>query len=452
MIAACAARRWLARNAAGVKSISNGHMDYATPLACASLVACLPALETVELLVSWSLYSVDMGSLLEALSWCPRLSALHLWMEEGASGTQQPQPRIAEGESFRGFGALRSLASLDLLLCEEDVGTFSGDMADAVLTDVVGGLAPLTGLVGLTLVLWTCDRAEVPECLGQLKGLRSLQLTGINACALADGCLDLPNLESLAFLCCGFGRAEALPGVSALQNLTRFEFRDAQEHCFFDPGLVQLPRLQHVVFDTLNSHEEGYHGLARLPPDMGALRSTLQHLNVEGHELTRFPLAVTQLAALECLMAGSNDFVELPTAITALSRLTELRLGRVRSSWDPLQRRAKHPLDARALGDLSGFPALRVLSFRYCEVMFCMSLLGAVRHPSLATLDFGTAHPAPECEPVVLQLSQALRRLGRGSVLKVYDEVRDHAQDAKLCPAAPLPVRRFMAALEACAP
>ena len=47
VLAACAARRWLARNAAGVKLVRN--WTKAAAPACASLVSCLPALEDVEL-------------------------------------------------------------------------------------------------------------------------------------------------------------------------------------------------------------------------------------------------------------------------------------------------------------------------------------------------------------------------------------------------------------------
>ena len=75
--------------------------------------------------------------------------------------------------------------------------------------------------------------------------------------------------------------------------------------------------------------------LSQLPADMGTLRSTLQHVDCRGHALTQFPLALTQLAALECLRATDNDFAELPAAVMALSRLTELRLGRRMTSRTP---------------------------------------------------------------------------------------------------------------------
>ena len=83
---------------------------------------------------------------------------------------------------------------------------------------------------------------------------------------------------------------------------------------------------------------------------MGLLSAPLPHVELSGLVLMHFPLALTQLAALEFLDASENEFVRLPAAITDLSRLTELRLGRLRSSDDPLQLRETHCLDARALG------------------------------------------------------------------------------------------------------
>ena len=86
-----------------------------------------------------------------------------------------------------------------------------------------------------------------------------------------------------------------------------------------------------------------------------------------------------------------------------------------------MQLHEKRSLDVRALGDLSGFPALCELRFDLCEVTMCQSMLGAVRHASLVRLCFTVAHPAPECALMVLQLSQALRCLKRGSVLMIID-------------------------------
>ena len=247
----------------------------------------------------------------------------------------------------------------------------------------------------------------VPAALGQLKALRVLTFTGICTCVLEAGCLDLPELQSLHFLRCGFQDAEVQPGVSALQCLTRIEFSRGMGPVTLDPQLAQLPGLQRLVFSQDVAFYVDPPGPLRVRYDMGSLSATLLHLDISGHMCTYFLLSLTQLVALEHLNAEESGFSKLPVSITALSRLNELGLGRTFAyDEDPLQLLEMRPLDVRALGDLSGFPALCKLTFGYCEVMLCHLVLGAARHASFASMCFIVAHPAPECAPAVLQLSQ----------------------------------------------
>ena len=427
MLAACAARRWLVRNAADTKHISG--TEPAPALACMRLVCCLPALEDVWLTLPGLPVGNNLNCLLEALAWCPRLAELRLFMESQDEG-YAPFPEAPA------FAKLRSLRVLHLGLSA---------VAPSVLAHVANALASLTGLAHLSIDYY--KPAVLPAALGQLKGLLTLEFMGLRPCTFEAGCLDLPNLLWLRFSFCHFEGDEVLPGVSALQSLTCIELVDNQGLSFITPQLTQLPRLRRIVFSNTMFHRGGaYPWLFGPAADMGTLRLALLHLDLSGHGLSHFPLALTQLVALECLRAGGNEFAQLPTAITALSRLTELTLGRITPWEDRLQLHEKRPLDARALGDLSGFPALRDLRFQCCEVMMCTSVLGAVRHPSLKCLVFDTAHPAPECELLVLQLSQALKRLRRGSVLSVYNSLTHLAQQALP------PICKFMAALEAFAP
>ena len=162
--------------------------------------------------------------------------------------------------------------------------------------------------------------------------------------------------------------------------------------------------------------------LCKLQADLGSLKVTLLHIDFYGQRLAQFPLVLTQLEALVCLKATRNDFAGLPAGITALSRLTELKLVRVTPDNNVLQLHNKLPLDVHAMGDLSGFLALCKVSFDSCEVLLCESVTGATWHPSLASLSFNLAHPAPECLLAVLQLCQALKRLRGRSVLSFFDE------------------------------
>ena len=443
-LAACAARRWLARNAAGVKLFWS--RTEAAASACVSLVSCLPALESVELRLRNPLVADSMGCLLEALAWCPRLSVLVLSVialpeqeSDEATWGSTDMPALAE---------LRSLTKLDF---------FFGHPVPYTVTGVVNSLAHLTGLAELRLCLPARVPGQpvlVPATLGQHKALRSIVFQRIDRCVLEAGCLDLPNLLSLKFGYCEFWEAAVLPGVSALQSLTCIEFSGGQTPRFMDFQLVHLP-LQHMEYAPSGSHryDDARSALARLPADMGRLSLTLVHLSLSGYELTQFPLALTQLVALKCLNARRNEFAQLPLAITALSRLTVLMLGRQTAERDPLQLNEQHPLDVRALGDLSGFPALRELEFECCEVMLCKSVLGAVRHASLMSLSFCLAHPAPECALVVLQLKRALMGVSRGGVLNIVDEPElEQIFDwhRQLYGDALAPFHKFKGALEAC--
>ena len=377
----------------------------------------------------------DLGCLLEALAWCPRLKALDLSMEffeadEGGEALNWPFPDASA------FAKLSSLTKLALATSSKDVEPYT-------LADMVLALTSLTALVELSLDPPQAYGAVVPAALGQFKGLRELALRHLGPCVFEAGCLDLPSLQGLPFGCCDLGDAQVLPGITALQSLTRVEFYGILGSCFFDPDIAQLPRLHHMVVRQYSHREE----LIRLPADMGLLSSSLLHLEVSG--LTQFPVAMTQLVALKSLKASENKCSELPAGITALSRLTELTLGRLMSKKDPMQLHVKRSLDVRALGDLSGFPVLRELTLEFCEIRLCPSLLGALQHASLVNLCFCIAHPAFECALMVLQLRHELRRLGRGAV------VRSSTADPRCVYAlrkarGRAPCQKFAAALEAC--
>ena len=405
-LAACAARRWLASNAAGVKVIRTHDDTDEAASAWIGLVACLPALERATLRLDGGLAAEKLTCLLEALAWCPRLEELVLYVcltkGEGDIGTQL-SPEVPS------FAVLRSLTSLTL--------AFWGE-APPNLVDVVDALVSLVGLAVLVIGFDPSPAVLVPAALARLQGLRSLMLCNFHPCNLEVGCLNLPNLVSLDFHSCHFEDTQVLLGITALQRLSSIMFSDGEGPRFFDPQLVQLSQLQRMTFRT-SSPSCG--GAFRGPADLGSLSSSLVHLDFSGHGLTLFPLALTQLVALEYLNASSNEFAELPAGIMALSRLTELTLGRITPNGDQLQVHAKRPLDVRALGDLSSFPALCMLSFEYCEVLMCDSMLGAARHASLTSITFDIAHPAPECALMVLQLLKELKKLKRGSMVRFWN-------------------------------
>ena len=394
----------------------------------------------------------NAGCLLDALAFCPRLTALSLVADECARDQSEAGPWPSPGVS--GFAQLRSLTKLVLVFGIE--GFYHA------LAHAVDALVSLRGLAELTVHFFG-DPALVPASLGQLKTLRSLELGFLEPCVFEAGCFDLPNLLSLTFQRCHIVDAEGVPGVSALASLTRIEFLQCQGPRFFDPQLVQLVHLQHAVFETGGTRgdfrydeTDGLRGsglcvwLTRPPADMGSLTSSLKHISFCGHRLPRFPLALTQLVALEHLDANWNGFAEVPAAITALSRLTELVLGRYEPLLETPQPYEQCIVDVRALGDLSGLPALCRLELSFCEVIFCESVVGAVWHATLTRLVFGVTYPAPKCAPRVLQLLQAFKQQGRGGVFQYdcsdIDEIPGHATLLEDLSA----FKKFAVAMQAC--
>ncbi len=116
MLAACTAKQWLARNAAGVKYLQSGHATAAK--AYTSMVSCLPALEEVDLCLLQPLTPADLGCLLEVLAWCPRLRSLYIFT---VNSTDEDVNRLdAEPQDFPAagcapaFAKLRSLTKLAL--------------------------------------------------------------------------------------------------------------------------------------------------------------------------------------------------------------------------------------------------------------------------------------------------------------------------------------------------
>ncbi len=124
------------------------------------------------------------------------------------------------------------------------------------------------------------------------------------------------------------------------------------------------------------------------------------------------------MTCLTDLNLGGNCFEQLPEGMTALTALETLCLGRHSASPDEVG----GALDARALGNLAGFPALRSLSFVTCSVQFCPSFQAVAAHPCLESLELWTSYPAPGPSCVAfLTFVAALLQQGRAGVLRLHN-------------------------------
>ena len=105
-----------------------------------SLVSCLPALESVELWLPEPLVPDDLGCLLEALAWLPRLSALVLFVDANDYHDIHDDLEYQPCPDASAFANLHSLTKLALNFCKADSYTVAG---------VVDALVSLTGLAEL---------------------------------------------------------------------------------------------------------------------------------------------------------------------------------------------------------------------------------------------------------------------------------------------------------------
>jgi len=175
-----------------------------------------------------------------------------------------------------------------------------------------------------------------------------------------------------------------------------------------------------------------------LPAGGAPCSASLSRLSLPGHNLPVFPPGICAMTRLMHLDLSPSCFEQLPGGVSALTALEELRLGRHAAGCQEIG----GTLDARALGSLAGFPALRVLSFATCSVLLCPSFQAAAAHPCLQKLELDTSYPAlgPSCG-ALLGFVIALLQKGRPGMLVLLDSAVDGAgrQDS----------RRFRTALKA---
>ena len=134
--------------------------------------------------------------------------------------------------------------------------------------------------------------AELPECLGQLTSLQTLNLGGNQLTKLPASIRQLTALKTLDL------------GKNQLTKLPAW--------------IGQLTSLQHLNL--------GNNQLAELPPTFGKLIA-LQTFNLWSNRLNELPTTFGQLNSLQILNLWSNRLKELPTTFVQLTSLQTLNLG-----------------------------------------------------------------------------------------------------------------------------
>ena len=281
---------------------------------------------------------------------------------------------------------------------------------------LISGLAGLSRLRTLSLKLDNvCEDTTLPACVSCLVQLTSLTLYGLSGLRCAPGWARLPALVSLKFEQCEFARdgEDALPGMDALAALTCFELFLCSGLHVLPASLWRLTRLR-TLDDWRIYNNPPYVGVPASAPCFASLTK----ICLTGYKLQCWPSCVLAMTSLTCLDLRHNCFEQLPDAMSVLTCLKELSLGR--HSTGPGE--VGGALDARALGNLAGFPALRSLEFCHCSVQFCPSFQAAAAHPCLKELELVNSYPAcgPSCVAFLIFVA-ALLQQGRAGVLCLRD-------------------------------
>ena len=306
---------------------------------------------------------------------------------------------------------------------------------------VLIGLAGLLQLRTLTLTLLNVYReATLPACLSRLVQLTSLTISGVCGLNCAPGWARLPALARLEFVDCDFNcdGEDALPGMDALASLTSLELWDCSGLHVLPTSLWRLTQLRCLVHCLWDEAPRDEVPVWSLPACASACVASLTDLTLVGHNMFTWPACVLAATRLAHLDLTRNCFEQLPEGVSVLTALQTLSLGRLSAS----ELEIGGALDARALGSLARFPALRELSFADCSVLFGPSFQAAAAHPRLQCLELSTSYPAcgPSCQ-AFLGFALALLQQGRAEVLRVRKSIFRGAgqQDGQ----------RFRAALEA---
>jgi len=347
-----------------------------------------------------------------AIAHCSCLRRLRLIIDLA----DKPADRIS-APFWQYLAKARALEDLELAIRSSAGDTHHGK-ATTNVSQVVAGSASLSRLRTLTLELDNvCEDATLPACMSRLVQLTSLSLFGLRGLRGATGWARVPTLEHLQFDTCVFARdgEQALPGMDALVALSSFNLWSCRGLRALPTSLLRLRQLRSLI-DWRSARDAP--PAAGLPASAPCFAS-LTDFTLAGHALPDFPACVLAMTGLRCLNLRGNCFEQLPSAVSVLSDLETLCLGRLSENGE-----IGGTLDARALGNLAGFPNLFSLSFYNCSVLLCLSFQAAAAHPCLQELELTTAYPAcgPSCQ-AFLGFVIALLRQGRADVLRVRDSV-----------------------------
>ncbi len=211
------------------------------------------------------------------------------------------------------------------------------DLTGNRLTTLPESLTQLTQLQSLNL--YGNQLTALPEWLGQLTQLQSLVLAGNLLTVLPESLFQLAQLRSLDLM--GNQLATLPENIGNLTQLRSLVLID-NELTILPESLFQLTQLRSLGLtgNQLTALQEslghltqlqtltlGNNQLTALPESLGQL-AQLQWLKIECNQLTALPRSIGYLLQLKDLDIHNNNITQLPDSITALECLKRLNLFR----------------------------------------------------------------------------------------------------------------------------
>ena len=200
-------------------------------------------------------------------------------------------------------------------------GGDSLDLSLLGLSEVPDSIGRLTNLT--TLDLGGNQLSEVPDSITQLANLTRLSLDVNQLSEVRDSITQLTNLTQLSLD--GNQLSEVPDSITQLTNLTRL-YLDRNRLSEVPDSITQLTNLTRLSLDG--------NQLSEVPDSITQL-TNLTQLNLDRNQLSEVPDSITQLTNLTQLNLDRNQLSEVPDSITQLTNLTQLNLDRNQLSEVP---------------------------------------------------------------------------------------------------------------------
>lgn len=156
---------------------------------------------------------------------------------------------------------------------------------------------------------------DVPAQVFKLKKLRELELVDLPIEKLSSAIQGLTDLKSLRVLHCA--DLEELPEeVGQLEKLTTLQL--------WNSGFRQLPS-QITSLSKLQTLDISDTSIDELPDDLGNL-TALQHLRIGGTDITALPKSVTKLKKLKSLSLSGD--IDIPWTLLDMEKSKKLKITR----------------------------------------------------------------------------------------------------------------------------